>query len=229
MATITAVFGSTDAAHRAVDDLQRRGFDQSRLGCLSTGDSSSGKAAGTALGGIFGMGAATFLIPGLGPIAGFGLLAGALAGAGLGAAAGSAVDLKSGVANEDLYFCENALRHGEAVVLVDASGDAEETQVRNLLEHAGGRRIDSLRHEWWQTIRNQERDYARQQGHAWDEVNYRAGFEAALHPETRGREYDQVTAYLESCYPEPCKTEVFRVGFDRGRQYLYGRSGWQVH
>lgn len=229
MATLTAVFDSATDAHQAIDELRHRGFEESRIGCLAPGEHTAGKGAGATMGGILGMGAATFLIPGLGPVAGFGLLAGALAGAGLGAAAGSTVDRKSDVPREDLYFCEDSLRRGQTVVLVEASGDAEETQARNLLEHAGGRRLDSLRHEWWQTVRDGEREHVRERGGEWDEINYRAGFEAALHPETRGREYDQVAAYVEDCYPEPCRTEVFRIGFDRGRQYLYGRSGWQVH
>lgn len=229
MATITAVFDSTAAAKRAIDDIKARGIDESRIGYLAPGDHGKGKGAGAALGSVLGMGAATFLIPGLGPIAGVGLLAAGLAGAGLGAAAGSAIDHKSEVPREDLYFLEDRLRHGNGVVLVDAKGDAEETQVRNLLEHAGGRSADSFRREWWQSIRDGERDYVRQRGMDWDENNYRSGFEAALHPATRGREYTQVTAYVESCYPEPCKTEVFRIGFDRGRQFLHGASGWQVH
>ncbi|HEU4523355.1 MAG TPA: hypothetical protein VFT12_15205 [Thermoanaerobaculia bacterium] len=229
MATITAVFDSPSSAHRAVGDLKDRGIDESRIGLLAPGDHAVGKGSGAALGGILGMGAATFLIPGLGPIAGIGIIAGALAGAGLGAAAGAAVEHKSDVPKEDLYFVENGLRHGNAVVLVEAQDDATETQVRNLLEHSGGRSIESLRREWWQGLRDGEREHVQQTGRAWSENDYRSGFEAALHPATRGREYQQVTAYVESCYPGPCKTEAFRLGFDRGRQYLHGRSGWQVH
>jgi hypothetical protein len=235
MATITAIFDSDSAAHRAIDAVKSRGVEDGRISYLTPGDSPKaadsargiGKPGGTALGGVLGMGAATFIMPVLGPIAGVGLLAGALAGAVLGAAAGKAADRKLDVRDHDLFFFEDALRRGMTVVIVDVHGDAQETQVRNILEREGGRSADSLRREWWQSVRAGERDYVRQRGYDFDaeEINFRSGFEGALHPQARGREFDEVVAYLESCYPEPCRTEVFRVGFDRGRQYLQGRTG----
>ena len=240
MGIITAIFESPAAAHAAIDTIKARGVEDSRISYLTPGSAPAelnsaagiGTGTGATLGSILGMGAATFLIPGLGPIAGVGLLAGALAGAGLGAAAGKAADHKADVPKEDLYFYEEALRQGRTVVLVHPTDHDQETQVRNLLEHAGGRGLESTRREWWSGMRDTERDFARQRGYDFggNESNYRSGFEAALHPETRGRDYDQVAAYIESCYPEPCKTEVFRIGYDRGRQYLLSRSGGgQLH
>lgn len=235
MGTVTAIFDSARAANNAIDTIKARGVEDGRINYLTPGDAAAeansaggfGKITGTTLGGILGMGAATFLIPGLGPIAGVGLFAGAIAGAGLGAAAGTAIDHKTDVPKHDLYFYEDALRRGSTVVIIDPRDGDQETQVRNILEHAGGRSIESLRREWWNSVRETEREYARQRGYSFeqDEISYRSGFEAALHPETRGRDLDQVAAYIETCYPEPCKTEVFRIGFDRGRQYLQSRSG----
>ena len=239
MRTITAIFDSSADAIRAIESIKAKGIEDGRISYLTPGDEADeansaaglGKAGGAALGGVLGMGAATFLIPGIGPIAGAGLMAGALAGAGLGLAAGKVIDDRSDVPKEDLYFYEEALRRGASVVLVSPRTDDEATQVRNMLEHAGGRSIDSIRREWLTGVRPSERDYARGRGLDFesDEGNYRSGFEAALHPQTRGRSYDQVAAYVESCYPEPCKTEVFRIGYDRGRQFLQGRGGGEVH
>lgn len=240
MATVTAIFGSITAAHRAIDAVKAKGVEDGRISYLTPGDRASeadgarglGRPGGTALGGVLGMGAATFVMPFLGPIAGVGLLAGALAGAALGSAAGKAADNKMDVPKHDLYFYEDALRRGHTVVIIETRGETQQTQVRNILEHEGGRSVESLRREWWQSVRDSEREYARQRGYDFpsDEVNYRAGFEGALHPETRGHDYEQVTAYLETCYPEPCRTEVFRVGFDRGRQYLQSRTaGRELH
>ena len=240
MAAVTAIFDSITAAHSAIDAVKAKGIEDGRISYLTPGDRATeadsarglGKPEGTAVGGILGMGAATFVMPFLGPIAGVGLMAGALAGAALGAAAGKSADKKMDVPKQDLYFYEDALRRGNTVVIVEAHDDTQKTQVRNILEHEGGRSVDSLRREWWQGVRDEEREYARQRGYDFekDEVNYRSGFEGALHPESRGRDYEQITAYLETCYPEPCRTEVFRVGFDRGRQYLQSRTaGRELH
>lgn len=238
MPIITAVFESAPHARTAMDQLAGIGVEEAKINLLTPGNApaeanvAGGLARGTGatLGGILGMGASTFLIPGLGPIAGVGIIAGALAGTALGAAAGEVVDRKTDIPRQDLYFYEDALRRGRVILIVDAHGGDEETRVRNILEHAGGRSIDSLRREWWYSLRERERDYVRLRGAGeWSESDYRSGFEAALHPATRGKDYDQAAAYIESCYPGPCKTEVFRIGFDRGRQYLYGNTSGETH
>ncbi len=174
--------------------------------------------AGAAIGAFAGLSAAT-LVPGLGPIVGMGMLASGLIGTALGAAAGKVVDRHThGVPNEDLYFFDEALRHGQTVVIVDPRDPVQETKARNLLERAGGRSTHSLRQEWWQTIRDRHR-------HEFngDEEEYRAGFEAALHPFTRGRDLQEVAPYVETCYPEPCRSEAFRIGFQRGQEYFRNR------
>jgi hypothetical protein len=237
MPTITAIFNSREAAEKAIGELTRRGTDKSRVSVLAPGDAVpveenrpiKGKVAGGAVGSVLGMGAATFLIPGLGPVIGLGMIAAGLAGAGLGAAAGAAVEkTTAGVPNEDLYFYEESLRRGETVVFVDTPDEDERTRVRHVLEQAGGVSLDTKRREWWGSVRDQEREHARSRGVEWNESDYRSGFEAALHPQARGHSYDQVVAYIETCYPEPCKKDAFRVAFDRGQQYLNARSGGQV-
>lgn len=217
MTWVTALFPSPAEARKAIDVLRSRGIDDSQFSYIAPGETEktplTPKRAGAVIGGVLGIGASTFLIPGLGPIVGFGALAGALAGAGAGAAAGAAAES---------FFHEEAIRSGGAVVAVDARDADQESQVRNILEHEGGRPTQWARRDWWQAIRGSERDFARARGIDFDaqESNYRDGFEAALHPQTRGRDYDEVVAYVESCYPEPCRTGVFRIGYDRGREYL---------
>jgi hypothetical protein len=239
MPTISGIFASPDDAEATLETLQARGFDQSRISLLRAGDVRfatpvTAKTAGATIGGVLAAGASTFLIPGLGPIAGFGMLAASLAGVGLGAAAGAAVDRHTkGIPNEQLFFYEETLREGGAVVFVEAENASQETRARNLLEQAGARSPDAVRRQWWQGVRSNERDFARGRGIDFDgsEGDYRAGFEAALHPATRGRSLDECLAYVETCYPEPCRTEMFRLGFGRGQEYLHrGRlTGAEVH
>jgi hypothetical protein len=226
---ISGIFASAAEAERAVETLKAHGFTDEQVSVLSRGEhhSAGARGLGAAMGGVLGMGAATFLIPGLGPIAGIGLLAAGLAGAGLGAAAGKAADkMTAGVPNDELFFYEEALRGGSAVAFIEVQDPDRLAQARNLIEQAGARNVNTHRREWWQGIRGEERDYLHTRGYEFDanESDYRSGFEAALHPATRGRRYEDVTAYVETCYPEPCRTEVFRVGFDRGQQYLTERQ-----
>jgi hypothetical protein len=231
MGTVSGMFASQEDAKEAIRALEARGFDDAQISHLWPGDAHfgtpvKGKTMGAAVGGVLGAGLSTFLIPGLGPIAGAGLVASSLAGIGLGAAAGAAVDRRTaGIPNEDLFFFEEALRGGGAIVFVEARDPDQETQARNLLEHSGARTSETTRREWWQTVRGGERTYAHSRGYDFDrnEPDYRAGFEAALHPATRGRSLEECVVYVETCYPEPCRTEVFRIGFDRGQEYL--RSG----
>jgi hypothetical protein len=237
MPTVTAIFNSPAAARTAISGLTSQGIDTKQVSMLAPGDPVpaednkpiKAKVAGGAVGSVLGMGAATFLVPGLGPVVGLGMIAAGLAGAGLGAAAGAAAErTTAGVPNEDLYFYEESLRRGEAIVFVDAPNDDDRTRLRHVLEQAGGVSIDTKRREWWGTVRDQEREHVRSRGLDWNENDYRSGFEAALHPGTRGRSYDQCVAYIETCYPEPCRKDAFRVAFDRGQQYLVSRSGGQV-
>jgi hypothetical protein len=225
MPSVTGIFASNQDAEAAIQSLKSHGINDSQINLLARGDSSfpvHGKQAGGVIGGALGLSVVT-LLPGLGPVIGVGMLASGLIGAALGAAAGAAVDRHThGVPNEDLYFFEETVREGGAVVIVDARDSTQETQARNLIERSGGRAGHAARRDWWQRRRDQEREYLRSRGHELEPVesDYRSGFEAALHPTTRGRDYDQVVAYVETCYPGPCRTAAFRVGFDRGQQFF---------
>jgi hypothetical protein len=226
---ISGVFASAEDAERAIATLKSVGFSDSEVSILTRGDhhSAGARGLGAAMGGVLGMGAATFLVPGLGPIAGIGLIAAGLAGAGLGAAAGKAADKwSSALPHEDLYFYEQALYEGQTLVFVDVADPERQSQARNLIEHAGARNVHTVRREWWNALRHDERQYVHSRGLDFDsnEAAYRSGFEAALHPSNRGRAYEECVGYIQANYPEPSRTDVFRVGFDRGQQYLTRRS-----
>ena len=220
MSTVTAVFPSSADADRAIRSLEKQRFGNTQVNYLAPGGDGSSfpvraPQAGAALGGLS---AATFL-PGVGPVIAAGMLASGLIGAAVGAAAGAAIGKRThGVATEDLYFYDEAIRNGQTVVIVDAHDAAEETRARNLLERAGGRSVQALRQEWWQNVGDSYRNDFN--GH---ESDYRQGFEAALHPSTRGREYDQVSDYVETCYGETCRTDAFRAGYDRGQDWFRRR------
>ena len=100
MPTVTAIFKSTAAARTAISGLTSQGIDRNHVSMLAPGDSVpvednkpiKAKVAGGAVGGVLGLGAATLIVPGLGPIVGLGMIAAGLAGAGLGAAAGAAAE-----------------------------------------------------------------------------------------------------------------------------------------
>lgn len=225
MPSVAGMFPSDQDAEAAIQSLKSHGIGDGQINLLARGDSSfpiHAKQAGGAIGGALGLGAVT-LLPGLGPVIGVGMLASGLIGVALGAAAGAAVDRHThGVPNEDLYFFEETVREGGAVLIVEARDSTQETQARNLIERSGGRAGQTVRRDWWQRRRDQERDFLRSRGHELEpiESDYRSGFEAALHPTTRGRDYDQVVAYVETCYPGPCRTAAFRVGYDRGQEFF---------
>ena len=229
METVTGLFRSLQEAQRAIAALRENGIAEDRVSYLAPGDPLphaetdspvTPAREGAMIGAALGAGAATFLIPGLGPLIGAGLLGGALAGGALGAAAGKVVDRYThGVPNEDLWFYEEVLRHGGTVVLVQTDDADEAVRVRNLMERSGARGTEALRREWWMSMRDRHADFA------GSERDYAAGFEAALHPATRGRDYDEVMAYLEQCYPEPCRTEAFRVGYARGQEHFRTTRG----
>lgn len=238
MSTVTGIFQSVGEAEKAIRALRSHGIADAHLNVLASEDALKeqsqhfpvdGKKAGAAIGAYLGLSMATFLVPGLGPIAGAGMLAAGIAGAGLGAAAGQTISrVTAGFPNEDLYFFERALRDGGAIVAVEASDENQATQVRNLIERAGGRSVQSVRRDWWQHLRDRERLHLNSRGVDFqkDEPDYHAGFESALHPATRGHDYQEVIAYVETCYPEPCRTEAFRIGFDRGQEYFRNGYRW---
>jgi hypothetical protein len=193
-----------------------------------------GPAVGGAVGGALGvaggleagMVAATALLPGVGPVFALGLLGAALLGLGgaaAGAAAGGAVEenLDSGLPRDEVFLYEDALRRGRSVVIAAADSDEAAARARTELERAGAESIDAARQDWWIGLRDAEAAHYTNQGGDFnvDEAAYRLGFEAALHPDRRGKTYDTCVADLRTRYAKDCESNAFRGGFDRGQAY----------
>lgn len=199
-----------------------------------------GQAMGTAVGGALGvaggmhLGAvvATSLIPGVGPVLAIGMIGAALLGTG-GALAGRAVgesledSLAPELPHDELYVYEDALRKGRTVVIAAAEDDDEAARVRSALADAGAESIDAARETWWLGLRDaEEAEYDVEGGDfKRDEPEYRRGFEAALHPRSRGRRFDEEIGRLRECYGEICDRECFRRGHERGQSYHQRLSG----
>lgn len=245
METVTGIFDSRERAEQAISRLANEAkFSNANL-LLITPDGSPEKLGkiptdegeqpgmGSALGGVIGgaMGLATgvvlsnLVLPGIGPVLTLTLSAGTgVGGALVGAAGGSAAEraLSNGLPKDELFFYEDALRRRHSVVMAMADSDEAADHARSVLERNGAESIDAAREKWWIGIRDTEAgEFGAVQGDfAAHERIYRAGFEAALDPEVRNKNWSEAESVLVRRYPEMCRNEAFRRGYERGRQYL---------
>src|SRR5256884_2069795 len=215
--------GTTDRAVEAT--VPTTDTEQSGMGTAMGG--TVGGAVGVAGGASLGAAAASLLLPGVGPVIAGGIIGAALLGMGgaaSGAAAGAALEksLADGIPHDELYVYEDALRKGRAVVIAFVDDTETAESARNVLAQAGAESIDAAREDWWLGLRDVEEESYRAQGGDFssDELAYRRGFEAALHPKRRGRAYEEVSSELSSSAAEAGSDEAFRQGFKRGQQYL---------
>ncbi|HEX8137691.1 MAG TPA: hypothetical protein VF544_08885 [Pyrinomonadaceae bacterium] len=185
-----------------------------------------GGALGVAGGMQIGAAAASLFVPGVGPVIAAGLIGAALfgiGGASVGAATGDAVEdsLDEGLPQDELYVYEDALRQGRTVLLVQAQDDEQAEAARNILAQAGAESIDAARESWWVGLRDaEEEEYSGQGGDfKTDESYYRKGFEAALHPHSRGKSYEDSAARLRARYGDAHTHAAFRRGYERGQAY----------
>ena len=221
METVVGVFKVYQTARDAAVSLRLAGFSEKQVNLLcpssseeeihtiATSDTEQpgvGGAIGGMLGGALGvagglelgMAATALLIPGVGPVLAFGLVGAALfgaAGAAGGAALGNAADDQSnaGVPSDEIFFYEDALRHGRSIVLVLAVDHSEEKRAHKLLADAGAESLDAAQKDWWLGLRDAEQEHYQALGHNFelDEDVYRAGFNSALRRECRGRSLDE--------------------------------------
>ncbi|MCA1580785.1 MAG: hypothetical protein LC796_05210 [Acidobacteria bacterium] len=212
------------------------------LARVSTSDTEQpgmGKAVGGVVGGVagatagmgLGAAAASLLIPGIGPVAAVGLAAAALFGVGGaigGAAAGGALEnaMSHGLPRDELHLYEDALRKGHSVVFAFADDDAQAKSVRDRLAVAGAETLDAAREDWWVGLRSGEAaDYERSGGHfTEDEPVYRRGFQAALHPEHRGKSFEAARETLATRHADVAGHPAFRRGYERGSSHLHALS-----
>jgi hypothetical protein len=244
MEAISGVFESRKDAERAVDELKKGGIPDNRIGLVTPGTDSEdelearipvtdtehpgmGKAMGAAVGGAMGaaggatlgLAAASLAVPGVGPLLAFGMVGAALLGV-VGATAGAAVgdeveeQLGEGVPHEDIYLFEDALRHGRSVIIAYTETDDETEKAEEVLMGSGAMDLDELRENWWNELRDGERTHY--QDFDRDEESYRRGYEAALHPQRRGKAYTDVEQDLRTAYDDTELDTAFRSGYERG-------------
>ena len=107
--------------------------------------------------------------------------------------------------------------------MIAFADDTESTEAaRSVMAQAGAESIDAAREDWWLGLRDVEEESYRAQGGDFssDELAYRRGFEAALHPKRRGKAYEEVSSELTTAAAEAGSDEAFRQGFKRGQEYL---------
>lgn len=247
MEVVTGVFKSRDNAEKALSQLRSLGIPDNRLGVLSPGSTSErleagvpftdteepgmGRAMGAAVGGAMGaasgatlgLAVATLAVPGIGPVIAFGMVGAALLGL-VGAAAGSAVgdtveeELGEGIPREDFYLFEDALRHGNSILVAYADDGEQAGRAAEVINNAGAQDMDTLRENWWRELRENERAYYQKVGRDFDrdEESYRRGYQAALHPKRRGKAYSEVEEDLRAAYAGTVLDTPFRDGYERG-------------
>ena len=248
MQPVAAVFNSREDAQRGYTELRRAGYYPEDINVLTPGGPAEqvqsvpvseteqpgvGKAIGGVVGAALGMAGGfelgvgvTALVPGVGPVLAAGLAGMALLGAGgayTGAALGSSAEQATtpGLPVDEIFFYEDALRHGRTVIIVMANGATEGERASEILAEAGADSLDAARSIWWLGLRNAEAEHYQATGHNFEEDQeiYRRGFEAALEQPVRGKSHTEAASYLRSQYPNDWETDAFREGYERGRQY----------
>ena len=241
--TVRNAYESLRRAGYSPDDINvlTPGSSEAQVHSVPT-SSSEQPGMGTAIGGVvgaalgiaggmqLGTAAAVALIPGVGPVLATGLAAAALLGVGGavgGAAIGSKAEEKStpGLPADEIFFYEDALRQGRTVIIVMANGKGEADRARELLAEAGADTLDAAREAWWIGLRDAEAEEYQQLGEGADfnrdQAAFRAGFEAALRRELRGKAWDSASGSLKPAYPDLWNNDAFRRGFERGQEYLH--------
>ncbi|MDX6404268.1 MAG: hypothetical protein QOH70_1723 [Blastocatellia bacterium] len=200
-------------------DTEQPGMGQAMGGTV-------GAALGVAGGATAGAAAASLLVPGVGPVLALGIIGAALLGAGgaaAGALAGDALEkgMADGLPHDEVYVYEDALRHGRSVVIAFADDEQIAENARAELARAGAESVDAAREEWWIGLRDAEQEHYTSQGgdFSLDEAKYRLGFEAALHPDRRGKSSEDVAGAMQQKYGDDSASQAFRQGYERGQRY----------
>lgn len=246
MEAVSGVFRSREDAERTINELRRAGLPDNRIGLVTPGSDDRdleaglpvtdterpgmGRAMGAAVGGAMGaaggatlgLAVATLAVPGIGPVIAFGMVGAALLGV-VGATAGAAVgdeveeQLGEGVPHEDIFLYEDALRHGDSVIIAYAENDEEADKAEDILSRSSAVDLDELRENWWNELRDGERAHYHRDARDFDrdEESYRSGYLAALHPLRRGKAYSEVEQELRTSYVGELDT-AFREGYERG-------------
>src|SRR5271166_250291 len=169
MEAITGVFGTRDAAERALQKVHQAGIPSDKLTLLTPGSADQigkeiqtvptdtteqpgmGNAIGALVGGGVGITGGSILmalVPGLGPITALGLLGAAIlgaAGATIGATVGGKAEdsMSEGLPEDEIFVYEDALRKGRTVVIALADTDDSASFLRDLLKNEGAESVDA--------------------------------------------------------------------------------------
>ncbi len=157
MTTVVGLFENRDRAQRAIEALQRAGFnredmsivmrDQREAKALADetgvgGATAAGAVGGGLLGGLGGLlvGLGALAIPGIGPIIAAGPLVAALAGAGVGALTGGLIGalVDAGVPEEEARVYQQGVERGGILLSVNVPNNRE-SEARRILEQNGMR------------------------------------------------------------------------------------------
>lgn len=243
MKTVVGIFETRKEATQAASRLQTVGFDGPNIILLTPGAADAeieavptedaeqpgmGKAIGSVVGGALGLGAgaviASLVLPGIGTVLALtlGAAAGGVSGAAAGGVAGGALEntLSNGVPKDEIFFYEDALRRGRAVVIGLSEKEQEIEEGRDVLQNAGAETLDAAREKWWIGLRDAEEAFYSKADFKDIEETFRRGFAAALHPSLRGLSVEKAAEHLKRDYPDFYREESFRRGFERGQAYL---------
>src|SRR6266481_326463 len=146
MEPVVGVFANSSQAQDAVESLREKGIGQVTLltpgepkqeieGAVPTEDMEQpgmGPAIGGVIGGAVGIAggmelgaaAASFIIPGVGPV------------------------MAAGLPKDELFLYEDALRHGRSVLIV-WTDDQQRTEAGEIMRRAGAESLDAARERWW--------------------------------------------------------------------------------
>src|SRR5450432_1545183 len=208
-------------ARQVEASVQTSDTEGSGMGAAMAG--TVGGAIGAGAGASLGAAVVSLFVPGVGPIIAAGILGAALLGTGGALAAvqaGALLEghLAHGLPHDELFIYEDALRNGRSVVVVLGDDGALTARAHEALSRAGAESIDAARESWWLGLREtQQQKYERNSGNfKHDEMIYRRGFETALHPNLRGRSFDDAASQFEG---DLGTNAAFRAGYDQGLQY----------
>jgi hypothetical protein len=254
MEAVTGVFATRSAAEHAFQRIHAEGVPTDKITLLTPGSADKvdkeveavptdateqpgmGGAMGALLGGGVGIttGAVLMaLVPGVGPVTALGLVGAAIlgaAGATVGAVAGEKIERSTieGLPEDEIFLYEDALRKGRSVIVAVTDDEPTASTVREVLEREGAESVDAAREQWWTGLRSAEENRYAQSGRSFsdDEQFFRLGFQAAMHARTRCREFDQVSAEMDSAlgdvqrrFPGKNVEEPFVRGYQRGREH----------
>ena len=245
MQTVVGIFESTHQADSAATKIREadsrielslltpasRARTAASVPTTETEQEGMGKAMGGVVGGALGaasgltLGAAvaSVLLPGVGAVAAFGIAGAALLGAaGVvgGAIAGEELEhaMSRGLPVDELFIYEDALRDGHSVLFAFQETDEQSNLARRIMKDFNAEEVDEAKERWWLGMREAEKEYYEHD----EEYIYRRGFEAALHPASRGKSFEDAHKRFGDTQIPDLENKTYRTGFERGQKYYRG-------